>query len=83
MPSDFALGWYRRRDPAFIVKWAASVVQILGYAATGFGWTPWNIYLFLAGVLGWLAVGVLWRDRAIMAVHAVALSAMTLGLASQ
>ena len=51
--------------------------------AFGFGWTPWNIYLFLAGVLGWLAVGVLWRDRAIMAVHAVALSAMTLGLASQ
>jgi len=28
---------------AFWIKWAASIVQILGYAATGFGWTPWNL----------------------------------------
>ena len=33
---------------AFIVKWAASVIQMLGYAGTGFGWAPWNLYLFLA-----------------------------------
>lgn len=68
---------------AFIVKWAASVIQMLGYAGTGFGWTPWNLYLFLAGVLGWLIVGVLWNDRAIMLIHFVALGAMLLGMASQ
>ena len=68
---------------AFIVKWAASVIQMLGYAGTGFGWTPWNLYLFLAGVLGWLIVGVLWNDKAIMLIHFVALGAMLLGMASQ
>lgn len=68
---------------AFIVKWAASVIQMLGYAGTGFGWTPWNLYLFLAGVLGWLVVGVLWNDKAIMLIHFVALGAMLLGMASQ
>ena len=68
---------------ACIVKWAASVIQMLGYAGTGFGWTPWNLYLFLAGVLGWLIVGVLWNDRAIMLIHFVALGAMLLGMASQ
>ncbi|KZY04733.1 MULTISPECIES: DUF6552 family protein [unclassified Sulfitobacter] len=68
---------------AFVVKWAASVIQMLGYAGTGFGWTPWNLYLFLAGVLGWLVVGVLWNDRAIMLIHFVALGAMLLGMASQ
>ena len=68
---------------AFIVKWAASVIQMLGYAGTGFGWTPWNLYLFLAGVLGWLIVGVLWNDRAIMLIHFVALGAMLWGMASQ
>mgnify|MGYP006950042102 CR=1 FL=1 len=67
---------------AFAVKWGASVVQIAGYAATGFGWTPWNLYLFVVGVIGWFAVGVLWNDRAIMAVHLVALAAMVAGMSS-
>lgn len=67
---------------AFAIKWVASIIQIFGYAATAFGMTPLNIYLFLAGLLGWLAVGVLWNDRAIMAVHFVALGAMVIGLAS-
>ncbi|QPM90517.1 DUF6552 family protein [Pseudooceanicola algae] len=68
---------------AFLVKWGASIIQIMGYAATGFGWSPWNLYLFLVGVLGWLMVGVLWKDRAIMLVHLVALGAMLAGMASQ
>ncbi len=65
---------------AFQVKWGASIIQILGYAATGFGWTPWNIYLFLVGVLGWFVVGVIWNDRAIMLIHIVALAAMVAGM---
>lgn len=67
---------------AFAIKWAASIVQILGYTATAFGWTPWNIYLFLVGLLGWFAVGALWNDRAIMLIHLVALGAMFVGLVS-
>lgn len=67
---------------AFVVKWVASIIQILGYAGTGFGWTPWNLYLFLFGVLGWLFVGVLWNDRAIMLIHLVALGSMLAGMAS-
>lgn len=68
---------------AFIVKWVASIIQILGYAGTGFGWTPWNLYLFLVGVLGWLIVGVLWNDKAIMLIHLVALGSMLVGMATQ
>ena len=68
---------------AFIVKWVASGIQIMGYAATGFGLTPWNLYLFLVGVLGWLMVGVLWKDRALMLVHVVAFGSMLAGMASQ
>jgi Family of unknown function (DUF6552) len=67
---------------AFTIKWAASVIQILGYSATAFGMTPWNIYLFLVGLLGWFTVGVLWNDRAIILIHLVALGAMFIGLAS-
>ncbi len=66
----------------FAVKWAASLVQILGYTATGFGWTPLNLYLFLLGVFGWFAVGALWNDKALMLVHLVALGAMIAGMVS-
>lgn len=70
-------------DPkiAFTIKWLASVIQILGYSATAFGLTPWNIYLFLVGLAGWLVVGLLWSDRAVILIHLVALCAMFIGLA--
>ncbi len=82
MPSDLVLAAAARDRVAFAVKWAASVIQVMGYTATGFGWTPWNLYLFLVGVLGWFAVGVLWNDRAIMLIHIVALGAMIAGMSS-
>ena len=69
-----------REQSTTILKWAASIVQILGYSATAFGWTPWNIYLFLIGLIGWFTVGFLWKDRAIMLIHVVALAAMIIGL---
>lgn len=71
-----------RMDAAFIVKWAASIIQIMGYGATAFGMTPLNLYLFIIGVIGWFAVGVIWKDNAIMLIHVVALGAMMIGLAS-
>ena len=71
-----------QRHLADALKWGASIIQILGYAATAFGYVPMNLLFFLVGVVGWLAVGVLWKDRAIMLVHAVALAAMLIGIAS-
>jgi hypothetical protein len=70
------------RPISFYVKWVASIVQIMGYAATAFGMTPLNIYLFLIGLVGWLAVGIFWNDRAIMLIHFIALGAMIVGLTS-
>lgn len=67
---------------AFTIKWVASIIQILGYSATAFGFTPLNIYLFLIGLTGWFIVGAIWNDRAIMLIHIVALGAMMIGMAS-
>ena len=74
----------RKSDQAsvMVLKWSSSAFQIMGYAATGFGWAPWHIYFFLAGLIGWFAVGVVWKDRAIMLIHFVALGALLVGLAS-
>lgn len=83
MQSNLTLNVAPQERLAFFVKWGASAIQILGYTATGFGWTPWNLYLFLVGVLGWFAVGVLWNDKALMLVHIVALGAMIAGMSSR
>lgn len=82
MPSDVLIATPSRERLVFMVKWGASIIQIMGYTATGFGWTPWNLYLFLIGVVGWFAVGALWNDKALMLVHLVALGAMIAGMAS-
>jgi Family of unknown function (DUF6552) len=76
------LGLMQRERGIMILKWAASIVQIMGYSATAFGLTPLNIYLFLIGLIGWFTVGILWRDKAIMLIHVVALGAMVVGLIS-
>jgi len=82
VPSDITIGRPRLDRLVFGVKWGASIIQIMGYTATGFGWTPWNLYLFLIGVLGWFAVGAFWNDKALMLVHLVALGAMIAGMTS-
>ncbi|WP_193172159.1 DUF6552 family protein [Nisaea nitritireducens] len=82
MPSDAVVAQASPARAAFALKWAASIIQIFGYAATGFGWTPWNLYLFLVGVIGWFAVGMLWNDRAIMLIHIVAFGAMIAGMSA-
>ena len=64
---------------ADIVKWTATVVQLVGYALTGLNVVPWNIYAFVVGIALWFAVGVLWNDRAIMIVHVGALIAFVSG----
>lgn len=82
MQSEMTVSIDRRSQAAFGIKWLASIIQILGYSTTAFGLVPWNIYLFLVGLLGWFIVGVLWNDRAIILIHLVALGAMLAGLAS-
>ncbi|WGW02714.1 DUF6552 family protein [Tropicibacter oceani] len=83
MPSDAALPRAAPGRLVDVVKWGASVAQIGGYAATGLNWTPWNLPLFVIGILGWLAVGILWRDRALVLVHLVAFAALTIGYVTQ
>jgi hypothetical protein len=52
-----------------VVKWIATVIQLAGYALTGLNIVPWNVYAFIVGIVLWFAVGVMWKDRAIMVVH--------------
>ena len=63
-----------------LVKWIATVIQLIAYCLTGLNMVPLNIYFFFAGIILWFAVGALWRDKAIMIVHVGALLSLSLGL---
>lgn len=61
MPFDHALLVPSREQTVFGVKWMASAIQILGYTATAFDWTPWNhraIMLIHVVALGALLAGM-------------------------
>lgn len=76
--------FYRRVKTVDVVKWVATFVQLVGYALTGLGYAPANIYVFMLGIELWFAVGFLWKDKAIMIVHIGAFLSLMFGfLASQ
>lgn len=62
-----------------IVKWVATVIQLIGYGLTGLNVVPWNVFAFFAGIALWFAVGVMWKDRAIMVVHVGAFISLLVG----
>lgn len=62
-----------------VVKWIATVIQLIGYGLTGLNIVPWNIFAFIIGIVLWFLVGVMWKDRAIMVVHLGAFIAIVAG----
>ena len=65
--------------PVDIVKWIATVIQLIGYGMTGLNLVPYNIYMFFIGIFLWFAVGFMWKDKAIMVVHIGAFLSLFIG----
>ena len=62
-----------------IVKWVATVIQLIGYGLTGMGLYPINVGFFIVGIFLWFTVGYMWKDKAIMVVHIGALVSILSG----
>ena len=62
-----------------VVKWVATAIQLVGYGLTGLNIVPWNVFAFFIGIFLWFAVGVMWKDRAIMVVHVGAFISLMAG----
>ena len=62
-----------------IVKWVATIVQLVGYGMTGLNYKPYNVYLFFAGIILWFSVGVMRKDKAIIVVHVGAFISLLIG----
>ena len=66
------LSWY--------VKWISSLVIIVGMIMSSLNIYPYNLYIHLLGVAGWLWVGFLWHDRALILLNAIAVVIFILGI---
>ena len=66
------LSWY--------VKWISSLVIIVGMIMSSLNIYPYNLYIHLIGVAGWLWVGFLWHDRALILLNAIAVVIFALGI---
>ncbi len=62
-----------------VVKWIATFIQLIGYGLTGLNVVPWNVFAFFGGIILWFAVGVMWKDKAIMVVHVGAFISLLAG----
>ena len=62
------------------VKWASSIIIVLAMIATTNDLYPWNMFLQTVGVAGWLWVSIIWNDRALIIVNAVAVAIFLNGI---
>ena len=60
---SMGLDWY--------IKWFASIVLIIGAAVTALDMYPYNMYFQFIGITGWLIVGIMWKDWALIVVNTV------------
>ena len=67
-------------DLSWYVKWASSIIIIVGMVLSSANIYPLNIWVHMFGVTGWLIVGMLWHDRALIFLNAVAIFVFASGL---
>ena len=63
-----------KKDTAWFVKWISSFIVVTAMSLRGIeGMQIYDLTLSIVGVAGWLCVGMLWKDRALIILNAVGL----------
>ena len=72
----------KEKDKVWYIKWASSVTLMLGMVLTAQNVFPYNLYLHVLGIIGWMYVSIVWNDRALIVINSVALSIFFNGIIS-
>jgi len=67
-------------DLSWYIKWTGSVFLIVSMMMTSANIFPLNLYVALVGMIGWLIVGILWHDRALIVLNAVSVAIYGVGI---
>ena len=69
----YTLDWY--------IKWIASVFILISIAfRAADGYVLWDLIFGTLGVIGWLIVSIMWRDRALILLNGVSLFMLFVGI---
>ena len=61
-----------KQDLSWYIKWVASIFILASMSIRGIeGLQLYDIILSLIGVSGWMVVGLLWKDRALILLNGV------------
>ena len=72
-----------KQDLSWYVKWIASVILLCAFAFRSTQQFPFiDLCLSVVGVSGWLWVGLLWKDRALVLLNGIAVFILLSGLIS-
>lgn len=70
-------------DLSWYVKWASSLIIVSAMSLRGIeGMQFYDLTLSIVGVTGWLWVGLLWKDRALIILNALGLMFLLKNLAT-
>ena len=69
-----------RYDLSWYIKWASSITLIFAMMFTAIEAMPINLIVANIGFIGWLVVGMLWHDRALIVLNSISLAIYTLGI---
>jgi hypothetical protein len=53
------------------VEWVSTAILIIGVGLTAWNIYPLNIYLSLAGNVGWFVVGWMWRKYSLLTIQLI------------
>ena len=67
-------------DKYWYIKWVSSFFILIAMAMTSADIFPQNLMFHLLGVSGWLVVGMLWHDRALIFLNGVAIFMFSSGI---
>ena len=63
------------------IEWISTAILIVGVALTAWNIYPLNVWLSLAGNLGWFIVGMIWRKYSLLTIQIVVSIIYVMGLA--
>ena len=68
-------------DLSWYIKWISSFIILAGLVLTASGGVePYNLFFHFIGVSGWLVVGYLWHDRALIFINGIAMFIFASGI---
>ena len=67
-------------DLSWYVKWISVFLVIVGWLLHSVNLYPYNIIVQVIGVAGWLWVGYLWHDRALIVLNSIGIAVLGLGI---